>query len=145
MKTNTNRKEQQEADIAEKNTQENDNVFEQVKDYSHKGKAKISERLQELESEWDMERIIHLHLSGISIAGALLGYFLHKRWLILPALAAAVLVLHSMNGMAPQKPLLRKLGFRTRDEINREKYSLKAMRGDFKHSDSADEMWEAAL
>jgi hypothetical protein len=120
-------------------------AFEQLKDFAHQDKARINERLQELQGEWDMERIIHLHLSGISIAGALLGYFLNKRWLILPALAAAVLILHSMKGMAPQKPLLRKLGFRTREEINREKYSLKAMRGDFKHNDSADEMWEASL
>jgi hypothetical protein len=122
-----------------------DNLIDEVKDFAHKGKAKISERLQEIENEWDIERIIHLHLSGISIAGALLGYFLNKRWLILPALAAVVLVLHSLKGVAPQIPLLRKLGFRTRSEINREKYSLKAMRGDFKHNESADEMWEAAV
>jgi hypothetical protein len=130
---------------SEDKKQDHDDAFEQVSDFLHKGKAKITERLEELENEWDIERIIHLHVSGISIAGALLGYFLNKRWLILPALAAVVLILHSMKGVAPQIPLLRKLGFRTRQEISREKYSLKAMRGDFKQTGSADKIWEAAL
>lgn len=121
-----------------------DKTFDSVKEFSHKGKAKISKRLEELESEWDIERIIHLHVSGVSITGALLGFFVDKRWFILPAVAAAVLVLHSMKGLAPQIPLLRRLGFRLRDEINRERYSLKAMRGDFKNSNSADAVWQAA-
>ena len=129
---------------AEKDTQQKDKTFEQVKDYSHKGKAKISERLEEIENEWDIERMIHLHVSGITITGALLGFLVNKRWFVLPAVAAAVLVLHSLKGMAPQIPLLKKLGFRTREEINRERYSLKALRGDFKNTDSADKVWEAA-
>jgi hypothetical protein len=33
-------------------------------------------------------------------------------------------------------PIFRRLGVRTRDEINREKYALKALRGDFDEIDS---------
>ncbi len=120
-----------------------DKTFDQVKEYSHKGKAKISQRLSELEDEWDIERMIHMHVSGISITGALLGFFVNKKWFILPAIAATVLAFHSVKGLAPQIPLLRRLGFRTRAEINREKYSLKTMRGDFKNKNTADAVWEA--
>jgi hypothetical protein len=121
-----------------------DKSFESVKEFSHKGKAKISKRLEELDSEMDIERLIHMHVSGISITGALLGFFVDKRWFILPAIAAIILALHSLKGLAPQVSLLKRLGFRLRDEINRERYSLKAMRGDFKNTDSADAVWKAA-
>jgi hypothetical protein len=33
-------------------------------------------------------------------------------------------------------PIFRRVGVRTRDEINREKYALKALRGDFEEVDS---------
>ena len=122
-----------------------DSAFEAVKEFAHKGKGKMTNRLKELEDEWDIERIIHLHVSGMSLTGVLLAFFVDKRWLILPAAAAAILVLHSMKGIAPQVQVLKKLGFRTKAEIDREKFSIKAMRGDFKHNDSAEEMWEAAV
>lgn len=144
METSTAKSQEKENKAQEKDQPKKDKSFEQIKEFAHKGKAKISKRLQEIENEWDIERIIHLHLSGVTITGALLGFFVDKRWFALPAVAAAVLVLHSMKGFAPQIPLLRKLGFRTRDEINREKYSLRAMRGDFKNTD-AEEIWEAAM
>jgi hypothetical protein len=32
-------------------------------------------------------------------------------------------------------PIFRRVGVRTRDEINREKYALKALRGDFEEVD----------
>ena len=52
-----------------------------------------------------------------------------------PLVAAGVmmsfLVQHSVQGWCPPMPLFRKLGVRTRQEIEREKYALKALRGDF--------------
>ena len=146
METYTKKPEStQEKPHDENNKSKNDKTFEHVKDYSHKGKSKITQRLTEIENEWDIERIIHLHVSGMSLTGVLLAFFVDKRWLILPAAAAAILVLHSMKGIAPQVQVLKKLGFRTKAEIDREKFSIKAMRGDFKHNDSAEEMWEAAV
>lgn len=145
METSTAKQERtKESTSSEPKETKTDKTFDSVKEYSHKGKAKISKRLEELDSEMDIERLIHMHVSGISITGALLGFFVDKRWFVLPAIAATVLAFHSMKGLAPQIPLLRRLGYRLRDEINRERYSLKAMRGDFKNTDSADAVWKAA-
>jgi len=52
-------------------------------------------------------------------------------WLILPAAVTAFLFQHAIQGWCPPVPILRRLGFRTSDEINKERYALKAVRGDF--------------
>jgi hypothetical protein len=36
-----------------------------------------------------------------------------------------------LQGWCPPLPILRSLGVRTADEINEERYALKALRGDF--------------
>jgi hypothetical protein len=38
---------------------------------------------------------------------------------------------HAIQGWCPPLPLFRKLGYRTRKEIDKEKYALKLLRGDF--------------
>ena len=38
---------------------------------------------------------------------------------------------HALQGWCPPLPLFRRLGFRTQEEIARERYALKGMRGDF--------------
>ena len=41
------------------------------------------------------------------------------------------LLQHALQGWCPPLPLLRRLGVRTQAEIERERYALKAIRGDF--------------
>jgi hypothetical protein len=41
-------------------------------------------------------------------------------------------------------PVLRRLGVRTRSEIDREKFALKALRGDFKNVDLPDRAAEVS-
>ena len=43
----------------------------------------------------------------------------------------AFLFQHALQGWCPPVPVLRRLGFRTVYEIDRERFSLKAIRGDF--------------
>jgi hypothetical protein len=62
--------------------------------------------------------------------GLVLG-LLRKRWRILSLVPPAFLVYHAIEGWCPPVPILRRLGVRTAREINREKYALKAIRGDF--------------
>jgi hypothetical protein len=38
---------------------------------------------------------------------------------------------HALQGWCPPLPIFRKLGYRTKDEIAKEKYALKLLRGDF--------------
>jgi hypothetical protein len=42
-----------------------------------------------------------------------------------------MVALHGTQGWYPMLPLFRRLGGRTRQEIDRERYAVKALRGDF--------------
>lgn len=91
----------------------------------------ISERLKELDEEWDIERAIEANASTLAFIGVALGYFAHPYWLALPALVTVFLFQHAVQGWCPPVPVLRRLGFRTIYEIDQERYALKAIRGDF--------------
>jgi len=91
----------------------------------------IDDRLSELDEEWDIERMIEANASSLALAGTVLGLTADKRFLILPGIVAAFLLQHAVQGWCPPIPILRRFGFRTADEINRERYALKALRGDF--------------
>jgi len=79
------------------------------------------------------------------IFSSLLGATLNRRWLFLPAAVAAFLFQHAIQGWCPPLPLFRRLGFRTASEIDRERYALKFIRGDFRHlSESFDDASEMA-
>jgi hypothetical protein len=66
-----------------------------------------------------------------------------RKWLILPSIVLPFLFQHAMQGWCPPVPLFRRLGVRTREEIDREKYALKALRGDFEEIDSIRRSEEA--
>lgn len=104
----------------------------------------IDRRISEVESEWDIERVLELNASAVAFTGILLGAFAGKKWLALPAMVSLFLAQHAIQGWCPPLPLFRRLGFRSRQEIDREKYALKALRGDFKKSNREAELaWRA--
>ncbi|WP_366552715.1 hypothetical protein [Aquibaculum sediminis] len=105
----------------------------------------IPVRLGELDREWDIERAIEANASTLAFAGVILGATLDRRWLALPAVVTAFLFQHSIQGWCPPVPILRRLGFRTADEINRERYALKGLRGDFETVGSAHDKVAAVL
>jgi hypothetical protein len=67
----------------------------------------------------------------MGLLGLALGIAVDKRFCMLPAFVSTMLVLHATPGWYPLLPLFRRLGVRTQDEIDRERYGLKALRGDF--------------
>ncbi len=91
----------------------------------------ISSRIEELESEWDVERIIETNASSLVIIGTALGAFLSPWFLLIPAIVGSFLLLHAIQGWCPPVPILRAMGKRTRQEIDVEKFAMKALRGDF--------------
>jgi hypothetical protein len=95
------------------------------------GVPAIEERLAELDREWDVERCLETGAASLSLVGMVLGRAVDRRWYLLPAAVAGFLLQHSLQGWCPPLPLLRALGVRTADEINQERYALKALRGDF--------------
>ena len=92
----------------------------------------IEQRLRELDEEWDVERALETASSGLSLAGLLMSVARGRRWLLVPLTVQAFFLQHALHGWCPPLPLLRRLGFRTTQEIEQERYALKALRGGFR-------------
>lgn len=95
------------------------------------GPAAATQRLQALDREWDTDRVLEVETAVTGLAGVSLAAVVARGFGVLPALAAAALLLHATTGRHPWLPLLRRLGVRSAREIERERYALKALRGDF--------------
>ena len=82
-------------------------------------------RLQRLDQEWDVERArdqrVHAGLTGVMLSATV-----DRRWLALLAVVTAFLFQHAVQGCCPPLPILRRLGFRTAEEIGQEGCALKA-------------------
>ncbi len=91
----------------------------------------IDKRLDELDREWDIERRIEVGAPTVALTGALLGLTVSRKFLVVPFVVAGFLLMHAVKGFAPPVPIMRRLGVRTQPEIERERYALKALRGDF--------------
>ena len=117
-------------------------TLEHIRQHSYSGPEAISNRLRELDREWDMEKLLEVNASSLALTGLALGTFVNKKWFVLPAVVASFLLQHGLQGWCPPLPLFRKLGVRTAWEIEEERTALKALRGDFDgaHDDSAREL-----
>lgn len=93
----------------------------------------ISRRLAQLDREWDMERVLETNASSLALAGTVLGAAIDRRWLALPMLVTGFLLQHAIQGWCPPVVVFRRMGVRTRQEIEKERYALKMLRGDFDH------------
>jgi hypothetical protein len=106
--------------------------------YYRQHPQEIDHRLRELDEEWDIERALETAASTISLTGLLLSVVKSRKFLIVPLVVQGFFLQHAIEGWCPPLPVLRRLGFRTADEINRERYALKAIRGDFANFESSE-------
>ena len=118
-------------------------IVTNVANYGAQGKAAIRARVDELDKKWDIERTLEVNAGILSVAGAVLALTVNKRWAILPAVVGTFLVQHAIQGWCPPLPLFRMMGIKSRPELDREKYALKALRHDFKNVSNATEAWKA--
>jgi hypothetical protein len=114
-------------------------------------KAALSRRIEELDAEWDMERVLETNASAIALSGVLLGLFVNRKFFIVHCIVLPFLLQHATQGWCPPIPFFRSRGVRTRKEIDTEKAAVKALRGDFARvdgesdpSERAREAWRAA-
>lgn len=134
-KTITNRS--RETDRVRRNTaaEQLQKIEQQIEDnirfYSGLPKAAISQRICQLEREWSTERWLETNASALAFSGVVLGLTLNRKWFALPLLVTGFLFQHAIQGWCPPASVLRKMGIRARAEIEREKYALKLLRGDF--------------
>jgi hypothetical protein len=97
-----------------------------IHEFADADSATISRRIADLDREWDVERILEVNASTLALTGLALGIAVNKKWLLLPATVLSFLLQHGIQGWCPPLPILRRLGVRTRGEIDREKYALMA-------------------
>jgi hypothetical protein len=87
----------------------------------------IEARLEALEHEWDIQRAIEASTAGLALAGVALGASVHRRFLLLPAAVCVFVLQNALQRRCALVPLLRRLGFRSRREIDEERQGLLAM------------------
>lgn len=99
--------------------------------YEGASEGAIAQRLADLDREWDVERVLQANAGTLALAGTLAGALVDRRFLVLPAAVFTFFMQHALQGWCPPVPVFRRMGIRTAQEIARERYALKVMRGDF--------------
>jgi hypothetical protein len=88
----------------------------------------IPVRLEELDREWDVERVLEANASALSLAGITVAAIRNdRRWLVLPVVVGGFLLQHALQGWCPPVPLIRRLGVRTQAEIDEEVCALRSV------------------
>jgi hypothetical protein len=108
------------------------------------GYVAIVQRLAELEREWDIERTLEANAASVALIGLALGVFVNAWWFLLPAIVAAFLLQHSLQGWCPPLPVFRRFGVRTAREIHEEMLALRILRNDFPRTTDPDVAFDAA-
>jgi hypothetical protein len=94
------------------------------------GPEGLDARLAQLATERDLDRSVML-AGGLALVVSLVPAIRHAKVSLVPAaLVSMALAWHSL-GTGPTWRLARRLGLRTRAEIDLERSVLKALRGDF--------------
>jgi hypothetical protein len=88
------------------------------------GKGAIQRRLRELDEEWDIERYVETMAPTFTLLGLTLGLTRNRAWLLVPFVIQSFFLQHALQGWCPPIPLLRRMGVRTVQEIERERCAL---------------------
>lgn len=94
-----------------------------ILNYSALSREDIINRIQELNKEWDIDRAIMANFAVVGSLTLLRGLF-KRRSLGLLGLQLPFLLFYAAKGWCPPLPLFRRLGFRTKSEIEAEKNQL---------------------
>ncbi|HLS46026.1 MAG TPA: hypothetical protein VK045_11380 [Ornithinicoccus sp.] len=91
----------------------------------------LTRRLDDLRREWDVERALEVNASTLILVSSIVAGARTRSWgFAAPAVVAAFLLQHGLQGWCPPLPLLRRLGFRTQREIDAERTAVRLLRGD---------------
>lgn len=87
------------------------------------GSQEIFDRLNKLDREWDIERVLMLNFSVLVFA-QLVAARKNNKWLWGPLLQTPFLFMHATMGWCPPVLWFRPMGFRTKNEIQAEREEL---------------------
>lgn len=110
-----------------------------VAQFRHASPQQITQRLRELDDEWDIERTLEANAATVCVTSVVLGLLANRRWFLLPGVVGGFLLQHAVQGWCPPLPVFRRLGVRTQREIEEERFALKVLRGDFDSIATADD------
>jgi hypothetical protein len=102
-----------------------------VRFYAVQPPGVVSQRIAELEREWDVDRTLAAVAAGFALTGIFFGVTKSRKWLLVPLIQQGFVLHHMVKGWCPPLPLFRAMGLRSRQEIQRELMALKVLRGDF--------------
>ena len=122
----------------ERNRKIDQKIKESIAYHRSSGSDAITRRIKELDHERDTERVLEVNMPIVALIGLALGAFVHPYWLAFPTLVLLFFLQHAIQGWCPPLPIFRSLGYRTKQEIHKEKYSLKFLRGDFDNLSQKD-------
>lgn len=97
-----------------------------IRFYERRGLNAMKRRIRQLDREWDVDRAVMLSFALLGGVAFSLGVSGRRRRFGLLGPQAFFLGWHAFAGWSPPIPVLRRLGFRTRKEIDAEKYALKS-------------------
>ena len=120
-------------------------MMKRVWEYAKKPREEITARIQQLDREWDLERVLETGAAGLSLGGVLMSIRRGRHWLVLPAAVLASLLQHSLTRKSLPVQLVRAAGVRTRREIEAEKTALRMLRGDFDKLEGVSEETHRAI
>lgn len=95
-----------------------------IQRFRSRSENEIRERIEELDREWDVERMLEVNASTLALSGLVLGLTVSRKWFLLPGIVLPFLLQHGIQGWCPPLSILRRQGVRTRGEIDREKFAL---------------------
>jgi len=96
-----------------------------IERFRNAGPRALRQRLEELDREWDTERLLETNAASLVLVGSALGATVDRRWFALPAVVGVFLLQHALQGWCPPLPVFRRMGIRTSYEIDVERYALK--------------------
>jgi hypothetical protein len=99
-------------------------IEQNLQKFENQSSEAIKDRITELDKEWDISRLLDLNASVLSFSGVILAATVNKKWLWLSGIVTGFLIQHSIQGWCPPIALFRRIGARSRQEIDREKYAL---------------------
>lgn len=106
-------------------------TIKRVWNYARRSPDDLTARVEELDREWDLERMLEIGAGGLALSGVLLSGLRGRRWLLLSAATLGSLLQHALTRGSVLSKILRGCGVRTRREIEAEKYAIRMLRGDF--------------
>ena len=97
---------------SEQNREIDQETIKNIRKYENRSTEDIEKRIQRLEKEWDIERLLETNMSTLALLGIALSIFVHEYWIILPVIVLLFFLQHALQGWCPPLPVFRRLGVR---------------------------------